>query len=476
MLIACAAALTRGPWIDEFWTLFAIDPGLPLGVALRQRWLTDVHPPLFYFVSRLVADVLGGDVPILRLQNAVAMACLLAFFLYANAAWLQARRFLLVYAVLAFSSYFATGYFAEYRSYYVQFVCGICFSACAYALLRGDMLAGVRQRHAAIAIFALTAVLLVNLHFVTALLTAISLGGMAGIALLRHQRRLATQIIVLGFIAGLPLAGTLWFQAPSLLGKVGGHFWIHTGPMGALRELAGSIAKGIGLNLAACALATGVWSRRPASPSADVVIGTGFLLITSVSMGLLLIVNSFMPIIVDRYLLLCSVLMICGVSILAKDAAFSLRLGFPLILANAILFLAVAGYKLINEPRWNATAAIIASRVAACPSSTIAAVASPPIGALPAEARVFALGYNYLARRYGFHVQMARPGQAYPADRCPTVLWIEHVNWQQPQPDGPDALVRDIVRRQLLPINLTAGVVQRTKTGALITLPVDSGR
>src|ERR1700742_4687521 len=45
--IAITAALTRGPWIDEFWTVWGTEPTLSWHVAFRERWVTDVHPPLF---------------------------------------------------------------------------------------------------------------------------------------------------------------------------------------------------------------------------------------------------------------------------------------------------------------------------------------------------------------------------------------------------------------------------------------------
>jgi hypothetical protein len=47
-------------WLDEFYSLFASDPGLGFGDLLRQRILTDSNPPLYYVllfaVRRWIAD------------------------------------------------------------------------------------------------------------------------------------------------------------------------------------------------------------------------------------------------------------------------------------------------------------------------------------------------------------------------------------------------------------------------------------
>ena len=145
-----------------------------------------------------------------------------------------------------------------------------------------------------------------------------------------------------------------------------------------------------------------------------------------------------------------------------------------MVVANAVFFLGISAHKLVEEPRWNASAALIGAEVADCPSSVVEAFAFPHAGALPNEGRVFALGYTYLAERHGFRVRMAQAGAPIARDearQCPTVLWTEHVPWTtQPMPAGPDALVLDAARQALGPIDLGGAVVERTKTGALVVL------
>ena len=470
--IALAAALTRGPWIDEFWTLFATDPSLTLGDEIRTRWLTDVHPPLSFLLSRGAAEMLGGNIDVLRLQNLPALLLLVGFFLYADRQWRGSRRFVMIYGVLVFSSYFSTGYFAEFRSYYWQFVASVCLFGCGYALLREDLVGGAREWVTAGGVLLCSALALVNLHFIAALLTAITLGGMAAIAMLQRRTRLALEFCGIGIVAGLPLAATLWVQAPYLMGASGKAFWITTGPLEATGILAGSVAKGIGLSVAACALATwAVWSGQ-VRRRADLLIGIGFISIAVTGAALLLAINSFRPVVVDRYLLVCSAAICCGLAILCQDIAFSLRYAFMAILINAALFLGIAGNKLVGEARWNASAAAIGAQVAACPSTDVTAFAYPFPGTLKNEDAVFTMGYRYLARRYGFTVHVAEPGQAAPkpGSGCPTLIWTEHVPWRWAGADGPDALVLKTAQAVLGPIDVAGARVERTKTGAIITL------
>jgi hypothetical protein len=482
--ISLAAALTRGPWIDEFWTLFAIDPAIPLPAVFWQRWITDVHPPLFYFVSRLLANALGGEIPVLRLQNLLGMTALIGFFCYAGQTWDKAGRYLMPCGVMAFSSYFATGYFAEYRSYYFQFVCGICFFSCSYALLQSGKLASVRNRRITAVILGFSCVLLINLHFITALLTEMSLAGLVLTAWGLRKRGLALYLFAVACVSAVPLAAILLFQAPYLLGKAGGNFWIETGFLSALPILAGSFAKGIGLNVAACCIATKAFIARGGTRAnhkegmapRDAILGMVYVAISAVSVIVLLAINTITPVIIDRYLVLCSAACICGVSILIQHVVFSRRWYFAAILVNAALFLGIAGTKLVEEPRWYATARMIADEVSACPSTVVEALPFPYPGALPNETRVFAMGYDYLARRYGFHVTTPGLQAALVRDatgKCATLVWLEHVPWYSNGSADPDALVTGTAARILGMPTLGKTSVERTKTGAIIIIRPD---
>lgn len=477
--ISIVAALTRGPWMDEFWTLWATDPTVPWPQALRQRWLTDVHPPLFSMASRLLSGLLGPDIPVRRLQNLLPLAALLAAFAYAARTWTAAGRFLLIYAVLTFSSYFMAGYFAEYRSYFAQFCCGVVFYGCGYALLSGTTIPTGRGRAVATMALLLTSLLLVNLHFVTAVVALISLAGLAMLALHLGQRRLAASFCAIAAVSAAPLAITLLFQARLLLARTGGHFWIETGLSQAVVIVAGSIIKGIGCNLVIVGAAMLMLLRRP-SPrleaggpaSTDRLIGMAFLAVAAIACCALLVINLQTPIIIDRYLVLCSAAVACGLAILARDVVFESRIGVPLLLANAVLFLAVSGGKLFHEPRWNASATLIRTALVQCPTATVEAFQFIYPGTLPDEWTVLHLAYDYLGQRFGFQPHLAGSSSPYvPAARgarCADILWTEHVLWSHRTVADDDRLVLNAARLALGPIDLADAAVLRTRTGAVV--------
>ena len=474
--IAIAAATTRGPWIDEFWTVWGTERSLPWPVALRERWLTDVHPPLFVALSRLASGWLGDEITGRRLQNLVPMAGLLGFFLFAAGTWERARGFLLVCAVLTFTSYFATGYFAEYRSYYAQFACGIVFFVCAYALLRGDLEA---KPVTVWGIFAAATLLLMNLHFVTAFLTGLSLCGIAATAWRFGRPRLALGMMATGALSALPMVVILMLQAPYLLGRAGHGFWIDTGPLHAVSIIAGSITKGVGVNIVAVVMAYIALSRRhnqPRTADPDRAIGVTFLAIAAASIGVLVLINTRTPIIVDRYLLLCSSACIVGLSAVTARIFMVSRPSLLCLLLNAALFLGFSAGKLIEEPRWNGSAELIAAHLARCPSSPVLAFPFPFTGALADEPAVFETGYRYLAARHGFAVRMANAETLSAAGTCPTILWTEHVDWTRTTSDRAKDFVLDAARQQLGPLDLAGATVERTKTGAIILLPGRTGR
>ena len=484
-LISLIAVVTRGPWIDEFWTLFAIDPHLSLTAAFKLRWLTDVHPPLFYFLTRMSAGVLGNSIEVLRLQNVIPMAGLVAFFVMARLVWRVNDRFLMLYAILTFTSYFATGYCAELRSYYLQFVCAVGFYGSAYFLLSAGSAAAPLAWLTALATFGATCLLLVNLHFVTALLTSISLVGLALVAGWLRHRRLGVLICIVGAVAATPLMADLYLQAANLVGRSGGQFWIETGLTGAVSIIAGSVVKGLGANLVACGVACyrmaigvvpGVCSSN--RERVDLVVGSALVGLAALSIVLLLAINFFTPVVVDRYLLLCSAALMCGIAILAQDAVFSLRYGYLLVVANAVLFLAIAGGKLIGEQRWNATAAIIRSQVARCPTASVVAIPFAYANTLPNEPKVFALGYEYLAERYGYHNAMETAGSARAHDqnrRCPMLVWIEHVPWTLRSHQELSTTIKDAVGQALGRADLSRLAMMSTKTGVVVVIPPNQG-
>ncbi len=498
IIVSVVAALTRGPWMDEFWTLWLTSPDIGWGDALRNRWLADVHPPLFTAASRLAAGLLGQSVELRRLQNIVPLIGLLGFFVYADRCWLGARRFVVVYATLCFGSYFSTGYFPEYRSYFPQFCLGAVFFACGYALLCRDHVVGPRQRPVAIGLLAVCSLLLVNLHFVTALAAGISLGVMGLVVLAQRDMRLFFALVAIALLSCLPLVAVLVFQAPTLLAKSGGKFWIDTSLMQALHVIAGSVAKGIGVNLIACLAAgwgvvrarrirTAVFGPqlpRGSDPALDrqyeeMIVGLAFLATSLAVLAALVLINFQTPIIVDRYLVLCSAAIVCAIAVLAKDVAFLKPIVFTLVLLNATAFLAFAADKVVAEPRWNASAELIAGLLPArCATTPVQAFIYPYANTLTNEDKVVTSAYHRLADEFGFPVRVLTPGDGAPlpaATNCPRILWTENVPWPSLPANDPEAAVLEVARNATGLADIPRAGLKRTRTGAVIILPPAPG-
>ena len=77
VIVSLVAAMSwamrlRGPWYDEFYTLYVTRPDIPLSHAF-DRWLADNHPPLFYALVRATAK-LGSTVEERRVVNLILFA------------------------------------------------------------------------------------------------------------------------------------------------------------------------------------------------------------------------------------------------------------------------------------------------------------------------------------------------------------------------------------------------------------------
>jgi hypothetical protein len=492
VVVSLAAAWTRGPWMDEFWSLWLTNTDIPWRAALQERWFPDVHPPLFSAISRLVSGEFGDDIRVRRMQNLVPLVALLAFFAYINRFWHRSRQFAVVFAVLCFGSYFGTGYFAEYRSYFAQFCLGIVFYACGYALLCRDHVVNPTQRRIALGLLAVSGLTVVNLHFVSALVILISLGTMALILLAQREYRLCLGLVAIAAVSAALLAVDLVFQGPYLLANSGGKFWIDTSWGEALQVIASSVAKGVGVNVIAC-LAAGFgvlrarrssaasltnasllgWIAKHDRRSEEIVVSIAFLVASLIALTVLFLVNFQTPIIMDRYLVLCSVAIGCSVAILAKDVVFVRPAAFALVIVNSALFIAISADKIILEPRWNASAAMIARLPMRCAGTPVEAFIFPYRNTLTNEQKVLEFAYRLLSVQFGFPVHIAgteRRERPFRDGNCPTILWTENVPWSTLPSDNPDAAILAAARATYGVSEITNADVKRTKTGAVIIL------
>jgi hypothetical protein len=198
---AVVFALRRGPWLDEFYSIWFSDPSVPFARALTQRWLIDSNPPLFSVLSRLSANLIGQGYELRRLLNLLPLGGLASFWLYLFFRRADQRVLLAVYLVLISSSGFFLAYFAEYRSYFSLLCFGAMLSLGVYCLTEEK---GLRREDAAVvwAAVSLSSFMLINLHYLSALFALILLGLTATQMLFEGRRR---DLLLLGVVALVPV-------------------------------------------------------------------------------------------------------------------------------------------------------------------------------------------------------------------------------------------------------------------------------
>ena len=107
----------RSLWTDEFLTIRTAAPWAPVGKALGERMLTDVHPPLYFLLSHFWMKTFGTGPVGLRSMN------LLAVFAFAPLLWLAWRERLMsaarwsLFSLLLLTSWYTWDYAPEARPY-----------------------------------------------------------------------------------------------------------------------------------------------------------------------------------------------------------------------------------------------------------------------------------------------------------------------------------------------------------------------
>ncbi|WP_439815363.1 hypothetical protein [Zavarzinia sp. CC-PAN008] len=488
------ACFTRGPWYDEFWTLWLADSQVALGQAVSERWLKDPNPPLFVALVRLVDPWIPREVEVRRLLNLVALPPVLGL------AWMiwrhqpALRRILVVFAILSASSHYAITTLPDHRSYFLQF-CMACLFFLAWLALEAEGGRGPLRR-TALAALAVATVLIVNLHTIAGVQALAILAVWWLVLVARHQWGLAMALVVIGLAAVLPQALVMLAQW-DLVSALADDFWAApTGLATALERLARAMGQGMGLNLVGImlVLAAGVlrFGGGPAPQAKPGLLGAlqargdgglpvrRLLLVQGLgilaAVGAMLVLNLRTPILIDRYLLLAGVAAAAFLAVAGQAVLTANWLAFGLFLLNAA---AVAGHlhwQVAGDGRWRDTARVIQAEVAACPATRVIGRVVPvdllrPLGVLQDD-RVRD-GMDYMARDGGF--EYAQPigrdlDVIAPPGACPLVIWSENVNHFVARRDPRAADVLAGLGFQASPARLVGAVVARSGSGVVLIL------
>lgn len=420
---AACAALARGSWFDEYWSLYLGDPGLSSAETWR-RWLTDSHPPLANALYRVVMWIAGGDLVrdrlLLNIPPFLGLVAATALFHRRSP---SGSLFYLLFALVAVAlPGFAAGA-SEFRSYAWQ----ICADAVALqfihfatredrGMLRGPELA-VGSAAIAIATF---------LHFISGAIVGLALLGLIVDGWRRGDWRrllIPTAVCVLCWAA---MVGTVAVQLPQVRAALDVN-WAATSSAAA----AGMFVRAFGLAVLVAPVPAWIAVRRRGEAGRFVAILLGA---AAVSLVGLLALNALRPVLMDRYLLAWQLLVLGAIVALAAPELERRPRALGLFLAWTALMIALSAALQARAGGWESTRDRIAANVRACPGTAVYA-ASPwrlgPARTSSTAARehpVFALGYDRLARADGFQVTMLpdEPVILPLASPCPTLVWIEH--------------------------------------------------
>jgi len=406
----------RGLWLDEaasYW-LSRHDVGW-LQLA-RERWITDVHPPLFSMLSWAARPLLGESIQHLRMIN-------LAGLLFALMVWRRAAEsgldgfFLASFGLAVAASPFFILYAAEFRSYFLQMV----LSASLVVLFRM-----VVEGRGGMGWLSATLLLLTNLHYYGCL-SGLILVGVGTLYLRRQGRgREALTLCLSILVSLLPLVMAMLAMISSIEPvKVS-----YASPVaGVLMVVLVGLSPAMP-NIALLYAIGRARKRRDALSDLSILLA----LACGLTVAAYALLNLFTHNLLPRHMI--SVIPIAA-GLLASLAERELRRDprlFRLSCYNAVLLSAAAFSYGLTHSRWESNVTLIKAALRQCPASPVYALngmslvgAEDPLHRVAGINDVFALTYQLIARRAGWRVVIVPDGQMHRPHRgCPSLLWIEH--------------------------------------------------
>lgn len=468
VILACLAfvAIRRGLWYDELWSLFMSRADRLPGESLADRWLQDLHPPLFYALGWLTKPLTGNDVHLARLLNAVPLAIDALVFLTIARRHPAIRPFLTLFALLLATSPLFVRYFAEDRSYFTQYCAMAGIMAILYRIV-ADREGPARSDRFLAVLVAAQILLAFNLHFYGAAFSAAALGVAIILLWLGGHRRWATWITAATLVGGLILVATFLVQRSHMMAATQ-DFWAKASLFQAVGYFVAMLGGCAAVNVAALASGSlAVWRGRLQGLGTTPFIRlSGAMVVAALLTSLLLVTATGTT--SPRYLV---IVVPIGIALVAAAASRLDDQRFRrAILINAMLVLAGSTWWFSRAANWEAGADLVAARVAACPDSRVHILPWYQVDAnhgtlLPSEADAIWFGHGLLASRRGFAVQ-PQSSRAMSLT-CPTLIWLEHHFGQQPTPTQAAALVGLTVSAD----SLRTAQTTRTFSGSVTTLP-----
>jgi len=464
-LVAFARFITRGTFYDEMFTLAMTAKEVPFSDFLHYLSL-DVHPAGYFLLVYPVEHLGLEALPVLRLLNLIGVPLVIWGLMFAERHAVMTRQQSLVLGALCMSSFVFLSNFGEMRAYFLLACASVSLSAVWLVLARSTE-SGSALAKGHLAAWAAMVLLISNLQYYGAFLA-----GVMTLALLIDLARTrswggALQLAAVSLAAVAP-AGIL---AVIQMGRQPETFWISTTTFEAMFLMLDFVRDAIINNLAAfalafVALAALVERRRLAGADRSAAI---LLACVAGFFGFVLMLNMAVPMVIARYLTPAIGPLLVAATLLALRPG-AVRIAGVAIMGFAIL--AATQAAVLNKHDrggWEASAELVAQKVAACPSTQVYAMWELPglDGELAGAA--YKKGYELMAAKYGLKLNSAPVGGFIPAgEACPNIYWEAHAPNLAEHNAGPEWALAEG--------KLTAGGetwVEYTDSGALVYVAKD---
>jgi len=410
MAFSVVAIACEGLSYDEAWSLFMVQhPG---------RWIYDAHPPVFYWLSSLLgptSDIAG------RLLNLLYLAFATGAVMVIGRQKPSARLQLTIAAVVMVACPLCLYAIVNFRSYTLMLALwGI--TVATFLAVALDQLDFQRGDWPVAALGGIGIVGSLNLHYFDTLLVASMLGIFIVSEWLAGQRRWALLHIAAAGAGSAIFLFLVTIHLPTLRAISSQLEW-SSSLFGSIKVAASVLALIFCVNLAALYAAIGKPQRFAGVCAVALITAVGVALAANAMHGVLL----------RRYLM---PLVPVGAALIAAQIRSLNSRMYVAMLANAVL--ASGAYLVLSSERnWDVLAELIGRAVKDCPSTQVIGVQNWRMAGiepdpLPDQAKVYALGYGFVARHHNFRLRMAGPAAS--AATCPVIVWAEHYQYPMPTP------------------------------------------
>jgi hypothetical protein len=429
MTLLVATAPRHGPWFDEFWTRFLSDPSIALDNAFLNRWVEDVHPPLFSFLARVSSKVWRLPIEQARLLNLIPAAFTVAYLATIARLVPRERPFLAVLAISVGASPFFVEYIAEFRSYFT----GMCaFLALTATLVAQDRLTqedGVTTKTGLWLGYVASLAVCLNIHYLTTAMTAVMVAVFGLAAAYRKDWHRFWTYLASGTLLCLPFIAFVAYQYTTIE-RISADYWLKTAMLPALEMLMGALLVPIsGARTAVMVvwLAAAILIIRQTSPRRPDRTIAPLAIAIAAEILLLLVYTRLTAAMTERYLIPLSILAAALISILLCRKIYASRLLLALFAATNFAAAVVAAVPRWSDLRWDEAAIYLAERQHACPGARIIPMQQDPNDHTPNTIENYNEAYGYMARKWGLTLGPVDIPSSRPRDpACPDYYWADH--------------------------------------------------